>query len=170
MGLQRVRQTDTARGRRHHSLLLRQRRRKWGKTFLGGVPCISLPELLAMKDEASVLIVTERHCGAIYPQLKAAGVQKVYALNKEYLILYADALKQRVEDDAEFSRFRAQVAGLLNLLADEQSRRTAATIIRNWFTFSPFQQEYQGITVPDQYFPHDLVHLSDQETFVNLGA
>lgn len=142
--------------------------RKWGKTFFG-VPCISLPELLAMKDEVLVLIVTG-YCDEIYPQLKQAGVRNLYVLNKEYLILYADELTRRLGDEAEFGRLRDQVIALMDLLADEQSRRTAATVIRNWFTFSPFEQDYLGINVPDQYFPADIIHLSDREVLVDLGA
>lgn len=142
--------------------------RKWGKTFFG-VPCLSLPELLAMKDEVTVLIVTG-YCHEIYPQLKQAGIPKLYVLNKEHLILYADALMRRLCDESEFGRLRDQIVTLMDLLADEESRRTAATVIRNWFTFSPFEQDYLNINVPDQYFPADIFQLSDREVFVDLGA
>lgn len=141
---------------------------KWGQTFFG-VPCISLPELLALKDEVTVLIVTG-YCHEIYQQLKQAGVRNLYVLNKEYVVLGAENLMRRVQDDAEFAQFREQVAELMDLLVDEQSLRTASTIIRNWFTFSPFEQDYAEINVPDQYFPADIICLSDREVFVDLGA
>ena len=143
--------------------------RKWGQTFFGDVPCISLPELLAMKDQVTVLIVTgyfERGLCSI----TAPGVGHLYVFNKEYLIIHAAELARRVKDAAEYARFREQVVALMALMADEQSRRTAAAVICNWFRSTPFEGDYREICVPDQYFPADVVRLSDREVFLDLGA
>ena len=57
-----------------------------------------------------------------------------------------------------------------DILEDERSKEIMVTLIKNWFDFDVDVVGYEGIFTNDQYYPADIIQLSNQESFVDVGA
>jgi len=135
---------------------------KWGRTF-AGLRCISPDELLAIGDRCTVF-VTLGQFKPVLDWLTESGVASVNLIYR-YDLSSAEFLASR--GDAEL------VSGLVaarRLLADERSARVFDAIVARAFGASSDCSIMMDVCEPDQYFPADVVELSDHEHFVDAGA
>jgi len=71
-------------------------------------------------------------------------------------------------DRAYVERYKEQFGIVHDLLCDELSRETYAAFLGSKLGAGP--EGLCGVWRKDQYFPQDLIHLSDREVFVDGGA
>lgn len=65
--------------------------------------------------------------------------------------------------------YRSEIDWLFGQLEDVKSRQTLTAILRQR-QYGPLFDDINTVVEPNQYFPEDLVSLSDQEVFVDGGA
>ncbi len=135
---------------------------KWGKSF-AGIPCISPEELLKIKEQCACFISVDRFEG-ILKWLTSNGFPQVSAIRK-YDIINASILPQ-MDMDAVTSNLEA----LYNILGDDASRKVFDVIIDRVFHGQKDVYAIKNIHSPDQYFPADIVRLSEHECLVDGGA
>jgi len=136
---------------------------KWGKTFGGGIPCISPDELRTIKDRCAVF-VTIGQFQPVFAALTGSGFPSVNLIFK-YDLVASEFLAS--EDDhataANLARTRA-------LMADERSRTVFDAILERILGDGHDPGIMSSVCEPHQYFPADIVHLTDHESFVDIGA
>ena len=135
---------------------------KWGKTF-AGTPCISPEELLAMRHQSAVF-VTIGEFGPVYDFLKRSGVASVNLIYK-YDLMTSEFLASH--DDREIA---SQLAAARALLSDDRSRQVFDAILERVLGGGDDHGIMRGVCEPDQYFPADIITLTDHERFVDIGA
>ena len=135
---------------------------KWGKTF-AGIPCISPEELLSMRSECAVF-VTIGQFGPVFDFLTRSGVASVNLIYK-YDLVTSEFLASR--DEREIAAHLATARGLL---ADDRSREVFDAILERVLGGGGDPTIMRDVCEPDQYFPADIVHLTDHERFVDVGA
>lgn len=137
---------------------------KWGKTFHDDLKCISPKELEKYKDDIAILITTQ-HYKKIYQQLLEKGFKKIFAVT-EYRLLNNAYFKNK----NNLQTIKDNVLKVTDILEDERSKEIMVTLIKNWFDFDVDVVGYEGIFTNDQYYPADIIQLSNQESFVDVGA
>ena len=135
---------------------------KWGKTF-AGIACISPEQLLAMRDRC-VVFVTIGQFQPVYEFLTRNGVASVNLIYK-YDLVSSEFLA--AHEDREIA---ANLAAARALLADERSRMVFDAILERMLAGEHDPGLMSSVCEPDQYFPADLVHLGEHESFVDIGA
>lgn len=135
---------------------------KWGRTF-AGLPCISPEELLAIGDRCTVF-VTIGQFKPVLDWLRVSGVASVNLIYK-YDLASAEFLASRGDDEIV-----AGLVGARRLLADERSALVFDAIVARGFGASSDRCVMMDVCEPDQYFPADIVELTDHESFVDAGA
>ncbi|MEI6036486.1 MAG: FkbM family methyltransferase [Planctomycetota bacterium] len=135
---------------------------KWGIMF-SGAKCLSPQELLALKNEC-VVFVTIGNFRPVVDQLIAAGFPAVHLIYK-YDLINSDFLDRQdsksVADNLSLARM---------LLGDDKSRRVFDAIVERVVGGGRDWQLMADICEADQYFPRDIVTLTDREQFVDIGA
>jgi len=137
---------------------------KWGKTYHNDLKCISPAELEKYKDDISILITTQ-HYKKIYHQLLKRGFQKIFAVT-EYRLLNEGYFKNK----QNLKKIKKNVLKVMDILEDERSREIMVTLIKNWFDFNVDEVGYEEIFINDQYYPAGIIKLTDNESFVDVGA
>jgi FkbM family methyltransferase len=136
--------------------------RKWGKYF-HGIKCLSPKELIAIKNDP-VVFVTIGDYKEVFNSLKKKKFPSVNLLYKY---------------DLEASRFLINcnildVVGKLirvySYLSDAQSKRVFLSIINRVLDEKAPVNIMAGVYEPDQYFPSDVINLTKNESFVDIGA
>jgi len=136
---------------------------KWGQTFAGGVKCISPTELAEIKDRCTIF-VTVGQFRPVLDQLVAAGFPSVNLIFKYDLVASEFLTEQDSRQVASnLSRVRA-------LLADEKSREAFDAIVTRVVGDGADPNPMEAVFECDQYFPADIIHLTDDESFVDVGA
>jgi len=139
-------------------------RSKWGKTLHNNLKCISPAELEKYKDDVTILITTQ-HYKKIYQQLLKNGFKKIFAVT-EYRLLNDAYFKNK----HNLQTMKNNAPKVMDILKDERSKEIMFTLIKNWFDFDVDEIGYDAIFTNDQYYPADIIQLSDQESFVDVGA
>ena len=137
---------------------------KWGKIYHHDLKCISPAELEKYKDDIAILITTQ-HYKKIYQQLLKKGFQKIFAVT-EYRLLNDNYFKNK----QNLQKTKENVLKVMDILEDERSKEIMVTLIKNWFDFNVDTIGYENIFTNDQYYPTDIIKLSDNESFVDVGA
>ena len=114
---------------------------KWGKTFHGGIPCISPLELEAYRGEVAVLITTQ-HYAAIREQLRARGFEPSSSSPSTACSTVSISRFPRT------STIRDSVVQLAGVLADERSKEILSVLVRNWSSFDIEGPGYLDICCP----------------------
>lgn len=135
---------------------------KWGKTF-AGIPCISPEELLSMRDNCAVF-VTIGEFGPVYESLTRSGVASVNLIYK-YDLVTSEFLA--AHDDRVIAADLARARGLL---ADQRSCQVFDAIVERVLGNGDDPGVMRDMCEPDQYFPADIIELTDHESFVDIGA
>ena len=137
---------------------------KWGKTYHNDLKCISPDELEKYKDDIAILITTQ-HYKKIYQQLLKKGFKKIFAVT-EYRLLNDIYFKNK----QNLQKIKKNALKVMDILEDERSKDIMLTLIKNWFDFDVDEIGYEEIFTNDQYYPAGIIKLSDNESFVDVGA
>lgn len=135
---------------------------KIGKEYKG-IKCISVEELEKKKDE-TVVIIESIYYKEIYSQLSQLGFKKIERI-----------LPSKFEIDDYFSSnninyIKSKVLELIDILDDEESKRVISKIIEGWVLKEYEYGFFDGIYIKNQYFTKEVVNLSNEEIFVDVGA
>lgn len=136
--------------------------RKWGKTFCGA-RCISPAELTAIKDSC-VVFVTTGDFRPVFGFLEDLGFPSVHQLYK-YDLVASDFLP--VDEPGEVLK---QMADAYDLLADSRSKSVFVAIMERVLGDGTDINVMFDVCEDDQYFPSDLIEISEHERFVDGGA
>jgi len=137
---------------------------KWGQTYHGNLICISPDHLEKYKDEVAILITTQ-HYKEIFHQLSERGFRRIFIIT-EYRLLNNDFFK----NEMNLFAVKDNAMKLMDILEDDESREILLVLIKNWFDFDIQGDGYKTIYSGDQYYPKDVIHLREDESFVDAGA
>ena len=138
---------------------------KWGKYFCG-IKCISPSELVEIKDRSTVF-VTVGNFKPLMESLTVCGFSSVNLFYK-YDIVSSDFLDRLGE--RELKSVAANLCATRQLLSDPQSIKVFDSIITRVLDSGKSPYTMAAICEPNQYFPPDIINLSDRERFVDIGA
>lgn len=134
---------------------------KVGKAYKG-IRCISLEELERKKEDTTVIIETI-HYKEVYNQLSKLGFKKTERI-----------LPSKFEIDDYFNtnnitNIKRKILQLIDILDDEESKRVICKIIDGWVLKEYEYGFFDDIYIKNQYFTKEVVQLSDEEIFVDVG-
>jgi FkbM family methyltransferase len=135
---------------------------KWGRTF-SGIPCISPKQLLAMRDKC-VVFVTVGQFKPVYDFLTENGVASVNLIYK-YDLVASEFLA--THDGHEIA---SNLTAVRRLLADQRSLQVFDAILDRILGCRNDPGIMPSVCDPDQYFPADIITLTGNESFVDIGA
>lgn len=135
---------------------------KWGQVFCGAT-CLSPAELVAMKDQCAVF-VTIGDFKPVYTFLKESGFPSVNQLFK-YDLDAAEFLPRYPREEV-----LAKLIEAYELMGDQQSRVVFEAIVSRVLGDGHNIDIMLDICERNQYFPTDLVKLSEHERLVDIGA
>jgi len=138
-----------------------QNPQKWGKHF-NGIKCISPEELFKIKEESTVFITVNDAAG-VYKYLKENKVDSVNVVYN-YGIVSSRYLSKL--ESAEIDK----ICQTYNILEDDKSRNLFRAIITHFIDTQNNQFILSGFSENNQYFPPDIISLSEHESFVDAGA
>lgn len=136
---------------------------KWGKKFCNGIKCISPENLKEYRDDIAIIIATQHH-EEIREQLAEVGFNNFFPI-VAYLslrnILFCRDNRAYLEE---------KLLEVMDILADEESKRVLLSIVKKWYADSPLQVDYGDIYTENQYFADGIIKLTDNEVLVDAGA
>jgi len=135
---------------------------KWGKYFCGA-KCISPQELIAIKDKCAVFITI----GDFEPVFKFLVDNRFPSVNQiyKYDLIASDFLEHYDHDEIV-----SKLSQAYEFLSDEQSRKVFDAIINRVLNSKKNIDIMVNVNEKNQYFPKDIIKLSDHESFVDIGA
>lgn len=132
----------------------------WGTSY-DGIPCISKEELIE-QAENTVVIIESLYYREIKESLLKDGIRNI-----ERVFVEKIAAEEYIRNHPDV---QAKIDAVCEICADEKSKQVVDHITKAWFAES-VEDDYFGIIQSDnQYFDEDIIHLSDEEVFVDLGA
>lgn len=137
--------------------------KKWG-TSMQGIPVMQLKEVLQQIEgkEFFIYISAPAHIHEILPVLLPYIDEKqIYYFGWEQK-LKTDTYKKYI------SLHEAQLCEIYEKLSDEYSKKTMAAMI--YARASCDFRYYKSVYCENQYFPDDLVQISKDEVFLDIGA
>lgn len=135
---------------------------KWGKV-LRGIQCISPRELMGIKDKCAVFL-TIGDFKPVFKLLTESGFPSVNLIYK-YDIVSSDFLARH-----DHSEIVANLCQTHELLADEKSRKVFNAIVNRVLGNGKNTEVMADVCEKNQYFPPDIIKLSEHESFVDIGA
>jgi FkbM family methyltransferase len=135
---------------------------KWGKMFRG-IQCISPVELKNMKNECAVY-VTIGDFQPIFRMLTDNGFPAVNVVSKNALDI-ASYITSCQQDEISSNLFRAY-----EMLSDDQSRKVFSAVVHHVLDAESNPNTMLNVCEADQYFPYDVMELSQHERLVDIGA
>lgn len=139
---------------------------KQGKDFFG-FRCVSFDDLSAFKDEAYIFICVH-NAGKLVDDFLYNG----YKVINPTLKCNAITSYEHREALTLYKKNRDKIELVYALLTDEMSKQTF--LYRIWHNLFPedFIKEsaMSEVYCPNQYFPRDLIHLGENEVFVDCGG
>lgn len=124
-------------------------------TFLQGVPVVSLKRFKEGQEDIPVFIASQAY-KEISAQLLVAGIRDAYAIPNLSFYFMPDLMENHAEE----------VHAVFDLLKDEDSRKTFASIVKSYITGD---DGYYAISSYEQYF-HPLVKPEPGEIILDGGA
>ena len=135
---------------------------KWGKFFCGA-KCLSPNELMAIKDKC-VVFVTIGDFKPVYNFLKESGFPSVNQLYK-YDLAASEFLANHDQEEV-----MAKLCETYELLGDQRSQKVFDAIVTRVLGDGSNIDIMLNVCEKNQYFPPDLIKLSDHERLVDIGA
>ncbi|MCC6296820.1 MAG: FkbM family methyltransferase [Pseudomonadales bacterium] len=135
---------------------------KWGKVFCGA-RCISPDELTAIKDKCAVF-VTIGEFGPVYDFLLGRGFPSVNLIYKYDLDAAAFLAHHSTNE------ITTNLCATHALLADAKSRFVFDAIVSRVLSREKSVRIMSDVCERHQYFPPDIITLSDHEALVDIGA
>lgn len=136
----------------------------WNKPIIGDIKCISVEEMKIHKNDILVLVTTG-YFKEICVQLKKLGINNYHVitqikLNNNYYL-----------NNNEFKEIKKNICNLIDILHDDKSKEIAIEIAKNYFKLAEeYAESYPMLESKDQYFPNDIIKLSEEEVFVDAGS
>lgn len=128
-----------------------------------GIPCISLDDLIKIKDETAVIVPT-RYYKEIYKQLKDLNFPIVDRL------FHVRFTMENYLKNINRKEVAEHICKTIDILDDEESCRVITRLVEEWtrndYTYGQIDDIY---TIP-QYFPKDIIKNNTEEVFVDCGA
>ena len=135
---------------------------KWGKFFCGA-KCLSPTELTAIKNKC-VVFVTIGDFKPVYNFLKESGFPSVNQLYK-YDLAASEFVARHDQEEVI-----ARLCETYELLEDRQSQKVFDSIVNRVLGDGSNIDIMLNVCEKDQYFPPDLIKLSDHERLMDIGA
>ena len=135
---------------------------KWGKYFCG-IKCLSPEELISIKDKCAVF-VTIGEFKPVFDFLQDKQFASVNLIYKPDLDA-TDFLASHKHDEIVVN-----LCKVYELLADRQSVKVFNSIISRVFGDGKDAEIMMNVRQKHQYFPMDILKLSENESFVDIGA
>jgi len=135
---------------------------KWGQEFCG-ITCISPGRLLEIKDDCAIF-VTVGSFRPLYRSLIESGCSSVNVVHR-YDLAAAEFLADQDQQELVTNLCRTY-----DLLADRQSARVFLAIVDRVLEGRNDPETMARVCSGDEYFPEDIIRLSDHECFVDAGA
>jgi FkbM family methyltransferase len=135
---------------------------KWGRSF-GGVRCISVDELVAIKDECAVFVTIDRSQG-VFDLLSSRGFPAIHTL---YMF---DLIASEYLLTTDRSELVDNLRDTYEMLSDQRSRDVFSAIMERVFGDGTRADIMARVRDCDQYFAPDIVNLTRDESFVDVGA
>lgn len=135
---------------------------KWGEYFCG-VKCISPQELMKVKDQCAVF-VSIGEFKPVFKFLTDNGFPSVNLLYK-FDLDNCDYLNRHDADEIASHLFNARES-----LSDGQSIRVFDAILNRVLGDGKDINVMSDVSEKNQYFPPDIIKLSNHEAFVDVGA
>lgn len=132
----------------------------WGTSY-DGKPCISKKELIE-QAENTVVIIESLYYREIKESLLKDGIRNI-----ERVFIEKIAAEEYIRNHPDI---QAKIDAVRELCADEKSKQVVDHITKAWFAESIEDDYFKIIQSDNQYFDEDIIHLSDEEVFVDLGA
>ncbi|WP_297417017.1 FkbM family methyltransferase [Clostridium sp.] len=131
-------------------------------TLYKGIKCIPLDELHKKKDD-TVVIISSLYYKEIYKQLSEKGFKHLDRILANKFEIDEYFLKNNIDD------IKKSIFKLIDILDDEESKRIVCKIIEGWFLKEYQYGFFDDIYIKNQYFTNEVVKLSDEEVFVDVG-
>lgn len=128
-----------------------------------GIPCISLDQLIKMKDN-TIIIIETIYYKEIYNQLLNLGF-----INLERLLPSIFDIENYLERN-DLNEIGNKVLELMDILEDEESKKVVCKIMESWFLNEYEYGFFDDIYLKNQYFIKEIIKLSEEEIFVDVGA
>jgi FkbM family methyltransferase len=146
--------------------------KKWGTTYKG-IPITSVKDAINNNPQLIWLVaVWSPNCSyvQIRNQLKAAGATDPIFHSAVLMRAYPDALLPHYlfETAGYYQQHQQKIQQVMQLLEDAESQQQYQSQIN-----ARTGLDFDGLPQPDvhnQYFPNGLIHLSEQEYFLDAGA
>ncbi len=135
---------------------------KWGKEFCGA-KCLSPDQLTAIKDKCAVF-VTVGDFRPVYDFLIERGFPSVNLIYK-YDLVASEFLARHDQEE-----ILAKLCETYDLLADEQSNQVFDAIVNRVLGDGGNIDIMLDVCEKNQYFPPDIITLSEHERLVDIGA
>ena len=110
------------------------------------------------------VLVTMRNAQPLMDALHAEGVPDVYAPTVNFFSF--DASLRYAGNPEKLGEMEREVCSLLRICADDASREIVCQTVEKFFDEAHVQID----CIPNQYFVQPLVPLTDEESFVDVGA
>ncbi|MBN9424428.1 MAG: hypothetical protein BGO63_02340 [Candidatus Accumulibacter sp. 66-26] len=136
--------------------------KKWGKYF-NGVVCLSPEELKNIKSDC-VVFVTISFFSPIFNYLRSAGFPSINLIYKYDLVASAFL------DEHDNEIVGNQLKSARRLFSDARSHQVFDTIVKRAIGGGEDINLMPSICEPNQYFVPNLMPLSDDECYVDIGA
>lgn len=127
-----------------------------------GVKCISLEELYKEKDD-TIIIISTLYYKEIYKQLLEKGFKNLDRVLANKFEIDEYFLKNNI------GHIRENICNLIDILDDEESKKIVCKIIEGWFLKEYKYGFFDEIYINNQYFTREVVQLSEEEIFVDVG-
>lgn len=137
-------------------------RAKWGKCFRG-IKCISLKELMAIKDKCAVF-VTVGDFKPVFSLLTESGFPSINQIYKY------DLVSSGFLANHDHGEIVDKLCQTYEILSDKQSKKVFDAIVNRVLGSGENISIMANICENNQYFPVDIIKLSENESFVDAGA
>lgn len=119
--------------------------------------------LKKLKDEVCVIIAV-RNYYSIKSQLEKMNIADIYvATVNQFCFKTSYDYSGNTE---KLINMKQNIFKLLTICEDDKSKQICSEVLQKWF-----DEENKSITYDEhQYFTKDIIHLSDEEIFVDIGA
>ena len=136
--------------------------RKWENQYRG-IECISPQELTKLKDKCAVFVTMDNFV-PVYQALQSKGFPYVNTL---YLF---DIIASEYLANQDHSEIINNLCRTYEFLSDQHSREVFSAIITRVFDSDDNILAMANVCGQNQYFPADIVKLSEHECFADIGG
>lgn len=134
----------------------------WGNEFQGKI-CVSKPQLLEMNQDELIVIIESLYYKEIKEELCEEGIKNIVRIYPEKIMT-----DQYLMDNG--SSFEKKVEDVLNICEDEKSKKIFKYLTDSWKQEDLSDDYFECIYDKNQYFDTNIVNLSEDEVFVDVGA